>query len=411
MAGELRAAGPLAVTVGLWRPDVVVTPELRALLTPDQLQVVVEHEEPHARRRDSLWTTFAAVVSVAQLPQIRRAVLRDLALALQETNENTSARFYLEGGQYLIHGIGRVRRPEDIGETIVAMRGAQPVLVRHLGEVRLGPALKLGEGSHDGKPAVVLGIQKQPGANTLELTRRLDAALDDIQATLPKGMEIDRNRCAAACSARLAKRAFRLTLRDALLAVRVERVVDDPLRSVDLVVVAQTEVAKAFGHGLETPALGLVPERVVGVGAVHDLREQGERRVLLQQLILPTERVERAVLAAVAELGARGVVRRRALSLRGRGHLLRRHEQKLRVAVDELPDEPRAGDAVHLHSGTCDPLHGVFLAAGTEPGRFDVTVESYSFSATQMSLERDGEPRRVRVRAQHHARSSCRVEP
>ena len=39
---------------------------------------------------------------------------------------------------------------------------------------------------------MILGIQKQPGANTLELTRTLDATLDDIQRTLPAGMTIDR---------------------------------------------------------------------------------------------------------------------------------------------------------------------------------------------------------------------------
>ena len=51
--------------------------------------------------------------------------------------------------------------------------------------MRIGPALKRGEGSHNAEPAVVLGIQKQPGANTLELTRRLDATLDEIQSSLP----------------------------------------------------------------------------------------------------------------------------------------------------------------------------------------------------------------------------------
>ena len=96
--------------------------------------------------------------------------------ALAATNENTSAGFYLEGGQeYLIQGVGRVVRPEDIGQTLVAMRGEQPILVSDLAEVRLGgPPFRRGDGSFNGQPAVVMGIQKQPGANTLELTERLD---------------------------------------------------------------------------------------------------------------------------------------------------------------------------------------------------------------------------------------------
>ena len=53
----------------------------------------------------------------------------------------------------------------------------RPILVRDLGQVRIGEALKRGEGSHNAKPAVILGIQKQPGANTLELTRTLDATI------------------------------------------------------------------------------------------------------------------------------------------------------------------------------------------------------------------------------------------
>ncbi len=58
---------------------------------------------------------------------------------------------------------------------------------------RDNPALKRGEASHKAEPAVILGIQKQPGANTLALTRLLDLTLDDIERTLPKGMRIDRN--------------------------------------------------------------------------------------------------------------------------------------------------------------------------------------------------------------------------
>lgn len=112
--------------------------------------------------------------------------------ALGATNQNSSAGFYLEGGQeYLIQGRGRIASPEDIGETLVATRDDQPILVRDLGKIVLGgPPFQRGDGSFNAKPAVVLGIQKQPGANTLELTERLDGVLNDLQASLPEGMKI-----------------------------------------------------------------------------------------------------------------------------------------------------------------------------------------------------------------------------
>ena len=100
----------------------------------------------------------------------------------------------MAGGQeYLIQGIGRISSVDDIAQTVVVSRDARPILVRDLGEVRIGEALKRGEGSHDAKPAVILGIQKQPGTNTLELTQRLDVVLDEIQKTLPAGMTIDKH--------------------------------------------------------------------------------------------------------------------------------------------------------------------------------------------------------------------------
>ena len=68
-----------------------------------------------------------------------------------------------------------------------------PVLMRDLGTVQIGAAIKRGDGSHNAKPAVIIGIQKQPGANTLQLTEQIDATLDDIQRALPQGMTIHRD--------------------------------------------------------------------------------------------------------------------------------------------------------------------------------------------------------------------------
>jgi CzcA family heavy metal efflux pump len=114
--------------------------------------------------------------------------------ALRRGNKNSSAGFRVTGGQeYLIQGVGRVSNEDEIGNIVIAARGARPILVRNVAHVQIGAALKRGEGSHKGSPAVILGIQKQPGANTLELTRQLDTTLDDIQRTLPAGMVIDKH--------------------------------------------------------------------------------------------------------------------------------------------------------------------------------------------------------------------------
>jgi CzcA family heavy metal efflux pump len=114
--------------------------------------------------------------------------------ALGRASRNTSAGFRVASGQeYLIQGVGQIRTVSDIEQTVVTTRGTQPILVSDLATVRVGEALKRGEGSYNGEPAVVLGIQRQPDVNTLELTRTLDAAFEEIQATLPEGVRIERD--------------------------------------------------------------------------------------------------------------------------------------------------------------------------------------------------------------------------
>ncbi|MDQ3288669.1 MAG: efflux RND transporter permease subunit [Pseudomonadota bacterium] len=120
--------------------------------------------------------------------------LDQLMQAVGDSNENTSAGFYVENAQeFLILGRGRVREPADIGEVFIARRGDRPVLVRDVADVRVGAAPTRGTAAFDGRPAVVIGIQKQPGANTLALTAQIDRVLADVQASLPPGMTITAN--------------------------------------------------------------------------------------------------------------------------------------------------------------------------------------------------------------------------
>jgi Cu/Ag efflux pump CusA len=73
---------------------------------------------------------------------------------------------------------------------VVAVHDGVPVLLGHVADVVVGAAPKVGDGSVNAQPGVVLSVQKQPGANTLELTARIDAELDEIQRTLPEGMKL-----------------------------------------------------------------------------------------------------------------------------------------------------------------------------------------------------------------------------
>ena len=118
--------------------------------------------------------------------------LEEVLRAAAGSNENASGGVYMDRGQeYVIRGIGRAQSVEDIAQTVVAVRGGVPVLLSQVADVAVGAAPRYGDGSVNAEPGVVLAVQKQPGANTLELTRRIEEQLASIQATLPAGMQIN----------------------------------------------------------------------------------------------------------------------------------------------------------------------------------------------------------------------------
>ncbi len=196
--------------------------------------------------------------------------------ALRDANQNATAGFYVESGQeYLIQGVGRIRTLDDIAETAIAPRAGQPVLVRHVAAVGIGAAPKRGVGSHNGRPAVILGIQKQPGANTLELTDRLDRILDEIQAGLPAGMKIEKHIFRQADFIRVSIDNLRMALIEgALLVVAIvfafllsARATAIALLAIPLSLVAAVLAMKALGVTINTMTLGGM---VIALGALVD---------------------------------------------------------------------------------------------------------------------------------------------
>ncbi len=117
--------------------------------------------------------------------------LGEVVEAARNSNANASGGVFMAQGQeYVIRGLGRVQGVEDIARTVVAVRGGRPVLLGQVAEVAVGAAPRYGDGSVNATPGVVLAVQKQPGANTLELTARIEAELASVQQTLPAGMTI-----------------------------------------------------------------------------------------------------------------------------------------------------------------------------------------------------------------------------
>lgn len=120
--------------------------------------------------------------------------LNEVLHSAEQSNLNSSGGVYMDAGQeYLIRGMGRVITSDDIANTVVAMRNKLPVLIRDIADVQVGPAVKIGDGSANGEPAVVLTIQKQPQVNTIELTEKIEETIRDIQKTLPAGVVINTN--------------------------------------------------------------------------------------------------------------------------------------------------------------------------------------------------------------------------
>jgi len=121
--------------------------------------------------------------------------LEDVAQAAAAAHSTQSAG-YLEDVDNLelpVRQSGRVRSVRDIEVTPIKLHGGAPTTIADVAEVRLAAAPRRGTGSQGGRPAVVLTVQKAPGTNTLVITREIDALLDDLEPSLPQGMQLQRH--------------------------------------------------------------------------------------------------------------------------------------------------------------------------------------------------------------------------
>ncbi len=98
---------------------------------------------------------------------------------------------YEYGNEYIVRGLTATTRTEELGKAVVKQLAGHPVLLEDIAHVRIGAQTpKLGTASERGKPAVLLTVTKQPATSTLELTKHLETALDDLRKNLPADVHV-----------------------------------------------------------------------------------------------------------------------------------------------------------------------------------------------------------------------------
>jgi len=113
----------------------------------------------------------------------------DIETAIRRFGANTGGGFIDQHArEYLIRNIGLTTRLDDLRNLVVATRQGHSVLLRQVAQVDFAARVKRGDAGFMGGPAVIVGIQKQPAADTITLTRAIEAQLETIQKTLPKGV-------------------------------------------------------------------------------------------------------------------------------------------------------------------------------------------------------------------------------
>jgi len=128
--------------------------------------------------------------------------LREVKQAVQNSNQNATGGYLDEQGpnELLVRALGRVQSIEDLQKVVVTMREGRPVALAQIARVVEGPQVKRGDsaafvrnqdGGFSGGPAVVLTINKQPGADTRRVTDDVMAAIDDLRPSLPADLRIE----------------------------------------------------------------------------------------------------------------------------------------------------------------------------------------------------------------------------
>ncbi|MFM2315297.1 MAG: hypothetical protein RLZZ04_4573, partial [Cyanobacteriota bacterium] len=117
--------------------------------------------------------------------------LQEVQEAVTKANINAPGGFLINPDQeLLIRGVGRIESIEQLQQSAITARNGTPILLNQVADVQIGAALKRGDGSLNGKEAIILVVNKQPDADTPAVTRAVEAAMEEIKASLPPDVKV-----------------------------------------------------------------------------------------------------------------------------------------------------------------------------------------------------------------------------
>ena len=115
----------------------------------------------------------------------------DVASALRAQNLELPGGRLEQGTRELsVRTVGRLRRPQDFEDLVVATRGNTPVRIRDIGRVEDTGADPTSVSTLNGQSAVSVAVRKQSGVNTVALANAIKARMAEIQQTLPPNFTV-----------------------------------------------------------------------------------------------------------------------------------------------------------------------------------------------------------------------------
>ena len=91
---------------------------------------------------------------------------------------------------YTLNTNDQLLKPDAYDALIVAYRNGAPVRIRDIGKAIEGPENNLLAGWYNKQRAIILAVQRVPGANVIETVDRVKALLPQLQASLPPAIKV-----------------------------------------------------------------------------------------------------------------------------------------------------------------------------------------------------------------------------